>query len=216
MLGTILAIFSGLFYQDFFRFYISIKKRSAWALIFNEFVIGYILICLFGFAVHLDTITHFQMPELWKQNIIKNCGQDDIIIANPETANFQKFYLGFSLIGTYLGVIFEQKVLFTRKYPFFYDTDLITSIKRVIVCFLVGSPTLLTMFISKNNPYWIIIIFKTWLPPTLAQFYLFGLSKSVAYFFGLCNTSEAKSDAEILYYMDPDEAINIYKGNKIN
>ena len=118
------------------------------------------------------------------------------------------------MIGTYLGVIFEQKVMFTSKYPFFYDTDIVTSIKRIIVCTLVGLPTLMTILISHDNPYWIIIIFKTWLPPTLSSFYLFGLSKSVAYFFGLVNTKEARYDAELLIYMDKLEAARSYKIHK--
>lgn len=90
-----------------------------------------------------------------------------------------------------------------------------TTFQRIVICTIVGSPTLLTMFISPDNHYWIIIIFKTWLPPTISTFYLFGLSKSVAYFFGLCNTKEARNDFEILVFLDEDEAMKAFKANKI-
>lgn len=80
----------------------------------------------------------------------------------------------------------------TSKYEHFYNTDLITSIKRMIICFAVGIPALITLFISKNNSYWVVLIFKQWLPPTLSFLYLFGFSKLVALKFGLINLREAK------------------------
>ncbi len=79
---------------------------------------------------------------------------------DPETENFKKFFLSFSIIGTYLGAIVEQKYTKTFKYEHFYNTDLLTTIKRMIICFAVGIPALITLFISKDHSYWIVVIFK--------------------------------------------------------
>lgn len=59
-------------------------------------------------------------------------------------------FLSASVIGLYLGVIFEQKYLETRNYPYFYDTDLKTSIKRMIVCTAAGCPFLLPMVLVSK------------------------------------------------------------------
>ena len=58
------------------------------------------------------------------------------------------------------------------------------------------------ILVSKNNPFWIVIVFKTWLPPFLANLYLFGAAKSVAIYFGVANTTKRyKYKDEIYEYM---------------
>lgn len=75
--------------------------------------------------------------------------------------------------------------------------------KRFIVCTLSGSITQLpNVLISKKNPFWIVIIFKTFLPPALGSFYLFAFSKSVAIYFGLANTEK-----QYEYVDEPYEAM---------
>ena len=58
------------------------------------------------------------------------------------------------------------------------------------------------VLVSKNNPFWIVIVFKTWLPPFLGSFYLFGFAKTVAVLFGVANTTRKyKYKDEIFEYM---------------
>jgi hypothetical protein len=178
-------------YYSTYRFFHSIKDRSLIRLIFNRFTIGYAFLFYIGLQVHFDTEANFKVPQEWIENVKKNCGTDDLIAIDPETANFQKLFLSLGIIGIYLGVILEQKYLDSRHYPYFYETDFQTSVKRFIVCTLCGAVTQLpNVLISKKNPFWIVIVFKTFLPPALGSFYLFACSKSVAIYFGLANTTK--------------------------
>ena len=155
---------------------------------------------MWGLSVHFDTEANFEVPKEWIDNVKKNCGSQDSIIIDPETANFQKLFLSLGIVGIYLGVIVEQKYLESRHHPYFYDTDLKTSIKRFIICVLVGAITQLpNILISKKNSFWIVIIFKTFLPPTFGSFYLFGCSKSVAIYFGLANTTRKYQYKDEMY-----------------
>ena len=185
------------------KFHHSIRDRSVYDLIVNRFVIVYLCLLAAGFAIHFNTEANFTVPESWVENITRNCGIEDKMIIDPERANFQKLFLSASIIGLYLGVIVDQKYLESHKYPYFYETDFLTSVKRMVVCTVVGCPLLLPMvLVSKKNPFWIVIIFKTWLPPTLASFYLFGFAKTVAVYFGLANTTKKyKYKDEIYEYM---------------
>ena len=104
------------------------------------------------------------------------------------------------MIGFYLGTILDQKYLETVNYPFFNDTDFVTSIKRTAVCFVVGIPFLLPMIlVSKKNPVWVVLIFRNLVPSTLGSLYLFGLSKSVAVYFGLANTTKTYKYKDEIY-----------------
>lgn len=57
--------------------------------------------------MHFNTVANFKVPQGWIDNIIKNCGTNDLIATDPETANFQKLFLSLGIIGMYLGVIIE-------------------------------------------------------------------------------------------------------------
>jgi hypothetical protein len=188
------------FYYSTYRFFHSIKDRSLIRLIFNRFTIGYAFLFYIGLQVHFDTEANFKVPQEWIENVKKNCGTDDLIAIDPETANFQKLFLSLGIIGIYLGVILEQKYLDSRHYPYFYETDFKTSVKRFIICTLCGAITQLpNVLISKKNPFWIVIVFKTFLPPALGSFYLFAFSKSVAIHFGLANTTKKYKYADEMY-----------------
>ena len=76
------------FYYAFYRFFHSIKKRSILSLIFNEFTITYSLMVAWGVWKHFDNVKHFVTPPFWIENVKKNCGTDDLISLDPETANF--------------------------------------------------------------------------------------------------------------------------------
>lgn len=189
-----------MFYFSTYRFFHSIKDRGVFRLIFNRFTIGYTFLFYLALRVHFDTEANFKVPQEWIENVKKNCGTDDLIAIDPETANFQKLFLSLGIIGLYLGVIIEQKFLESRHYPYFNETDFKTSVKRFIVCTLCGSVTQIpNVLISKKNPFWIVIIFKTFLPPALGSFYLMACSKSVAIHFGLANTEKKYKYKDEMY-----------------
>ena len=46
------------------------------------------MVVTIGIMVHLDTVVHFRLPQKWRDNVIKNCGDNDEITIDPEKANF--------------------------------------------------------------------------------------------------------------------------------
>lgn len=46
------------------------------------------MLAAWAFNVHFDTEKNFKVPESWVENVKKNCGTDDLIAIDPETANF--------------------------------------------------------------------------------------------------------------------------------
>jgi hypothetical protein len=106
--GSILALMQCfVFYEPYFKFYVSIRTRSVKQLIFNQFTVTFSIMVLIGIYIHFDTQANFKVPQLWIDNIKKNCKVNHIDV-DPETANFEKFYLGLSMIGVYIGVIIDQ------------------------------------------------------------------------------------------------------------
>jgi hypothetical protein len=69
------------------------------------------------------------------------------------------------------------------------------TLSRLIICTLVGSPTLAAMFLFPKKGYnWLITLFiRTVIPMTLGNCYLFALSKYVGKAFGTINTSTVDS-----------------------
>ena len=127
-----------------------------------------------------------------------------MISIDPETANFEKVYLSAGIIGTYIGVILDQKNVFgTANLSHFYETDLLTSFKRIVACVLFGFPTLMPLFIPKTYSYWVVIICRTWATPTVGGMYMFGFNKYVNKRLGIANTKRIETHPEeILVYMD--------------
>ena len=128
-----------------------------------------------------------------------------MVSIDPETANFEKAYLSAGIVGVYIGAIIDQKnLLGVAKYAYFYETDLLTTVKRLICCFLFAVPILSLLLLSKTgHNYWVVILVRTWGTTTLGSMYLFGFSKYIAIKLGLCNTEHvAKSEHDILEFMD--------------
>jgi hypothetical protein len=146
ILLTLIQVF--VFYEDYFKFYVSIKYRSFWRLIFNRFMLVYCVLFGLGVYQHFDTQENFKVPEEWIENVVRQCGVENKINIDPETANFQKFFLSLSIFGIYLGVIIDQQVLDTGKYAFFYETDLQTTIKRCILTTLCNLPCVAPLLMS--------------------------------------------------------------------
>ena len=104
---------------------------------------------------------------------------------------FVRFNVALSIIGSYIGLIIEQRYIGTRKYNHFYQTSWYITLARLIVCTIVGSPTLFGMFyFPKKGFHWITTMFlRTALPMALGNCYLFAMSKFVGIKFSLINTS---------------------------
>ena len=120
--GTILSLMQCfVFYQAYFKFYVSIRQKTVKQLIINPFTVTFSVMIIIGVYVHLQTQANFKVPQIWIDNIKKNCKVNHIDV-DPETANFEKFYLGLSIIGVYVGAIIDQKY-FNDKHIFFNDTS---------------------------------------------------------------------------------------------
>ena len=91
---------------------------------------------------------------------------------------FVRFNVALSIIGSYIGLIIEQRYIGTRKYNHFYQTSWYITLARLIVCTIVGSPTLFGMFyFPKKGFHWITTMFlRTALPMALGNCYLFAMS----------------------------------------
>jgi len=97
--------------------------------------------------------------------------------------------LTFGIIGAYAGLVIEQTYLPTRDYHLFFYTSLPKTILRIIVTALIGLPAIATLFlVSKNNPFWVVLIFRSMAPAFLGNLYVFGFSKLIAWKLNLINT----------------------------
>lgn len=115
------------FYESFFKFYVSLEHRSVGRLLMNRYIAAYLLVFGFALLVHKDTQNNFKVPELWTANVKNLCGIKDGISIDPETANFEKVYnsLG-AILGIYVGAIVDLKYFKMGKYARYYETDFVT------------------------------------------------------------------------------------------
>lgn len=114
---------------------------------------------------------------------------------DPELQNFEKFNISFSVIGAIIGVYIDQlltgqgprALLRDRKFNdfnYFYRTQPLVSVKRILVGASLNSLCLLPYFVSKHNPFWVVLLSKSILPGFLGSVYLFGLFKYFAFKLG--------------------------------
>jgi hypothetical protein len=161
---------------------------------------------VFGLGViqHFETQANFTVPEEWKENVVRNCGVENKINIDPETANFQKFFLCLAVFGMYAGIIFDLKYLNLGDFGNFYSTDLITTVKRMTIGYVFCIPGILPLLMSNKHSYWTVMLVRTMFPPTFCLFYQFGISKWIAIKLGYANTKIlTKTDEDLLKYMRP-------------
>lgn len=106
---------SFVFYQDLFRFYISLKKRSVFSIIFNWVTVSFLILLLITYYVHLDTQNNFKVPKNWLVNVKKQCPHLDPTKFDFEYYNFKKIENSFHFIGSYLGMVYDRKISPERK-----------------------------------------------------------------------------------------------------
>ena len=165
------------------RFVSRTHKHSWFKLLFNKgTMVFYSIYAIAIFNFLFGDMLH-PAPEEWIETIKRNCSQFGVrTYDDPETENFIRFNLASTIAGTYMGLIIEQRYMGTRKYKEFNKTSFITTLLRLIVCTLVGCPTLCGIVLCpKTGIHWMTkLLIKTVIPISLGNCYLFGLSKYVA------------------------------------
>ena len=173
-----------------FLFVTRVRYNSRKFLFWNPFIKGFIVAYSIQIALYVHGSANNPTPQLWLDNIKKNCVDVDLHV-DPELQNFEKFNISFNLIGAMIGVYIDQlltgdgprAILKDRRFyefNYFYRTPLLVSLKRVAICGMVNSLSLIPYFVSKHNPFWIVLLCKSILPGFLGSIYLFGFFKYVS------------------------------------
>ena len=194
---TLHIFFCHVVYDDLIRF-ISKTHTKTWSkLLFNKgTMVFYTIYAIAIFNFFFGDIIH-PVPEEWIDTIKRNCesfgaGSYD----NAETENFIRFNLATTIASAYMGLIFEQRYMGTRKYKEFNKTSSFTTLLRLLVCTFVGCPSLCGIILCpKTGIHWMTkLVFKTLIPISLGNLYLFAFSKYVAMKADLINTKVDLSD----------------------
>ena len=113
-------LFCHILYDDLTRFVYTCHKYSVRECLFNRGTISFCLMILIAiFNLFWGESMHPVPPE-WDAQVTKNCVNLKRDFKSPETYNFAAFILYPTFGGSYIGLIFEQKYLGTRKYARFY------------------------------------------------------------------------------------------------
>lgn len=182
-------IINHVFYQSLFRFYVSIRKRSWFQVLFNKLSLTYVFMYGFSILIHLDTANNFKVPQLWLDNVSKLCSVESAISIDPETANFEKTFLSLPVFAMILGPKLEVSLLGTQKYAFYNETSLVTTVMRMALFGVCMLPCLAPLvFIKKTQSYWFVIVFRTIFPPFSSTLYQLMLHRYCSIKCGLANT----------------------------
>lgn len=82
-------------------------------------------------------------PEEWISNIKLHCAEAYAKKGNPGAAIFRKLMYNCSFFGFYIGTCIEIRYMGTYKYPYYAQTDLWTTFKRVIVQLVCAIPLII-------------------------------------------------------------------------
>eukprot|EP00347_Sterkiella_histriomuscorum_P018248 403346231 len=183
--------FSHLIQYEIYHFIMKVKYMNTVKLIWNPltqgFVVGYLIqICLYFYGSK-----HNPTPQLWLDNIVKNCDNVDLH-ADPELQNFEKYNISFSIIGAYIGVIIDQRLLNLSQFHDFFKTSASLTIKRIFLGIFVSSFCSLPFLVSKHNPFWIVLLCRNILPVLIGSVQIFGGSKYICQQFSLINESKCE------------------------
>mmetsp|Transcript_30380 Transcript_30380/g.37396 ORF Transcript_30380/g.37396 Transcript_30380/m.37396 type:complete len:344 (+) Transcript_30380:343-1374(+) len=178
-------------YNDMIRFCSQTDRKTCSELFFNNGTfVFYAIYAIAIFNFLFGNLIH-PAPEEWAETINRNCSKlSGQAYDDPETENFIRFNLASTIAGSYLGLIIEQRYMGTHKYKEFNKTTPFITMLRVIICTITGSPSLAGLILcpSKGIHWTTKLLFKTVIPISLGNFYLFGCSKYVALKAGLINT----------------------------
>lgn len=171
--------------------YVSTTRKRSWAaLLFNT---GTFFFCVFYLLAVLNFVygnDFHPVPQEWYDKISQNCPNAKNMELDVEKDNFKRFNHTLSMIGAYLGLIIESKYMPSRDLSNFCQTPWYITLSRLIFTTVVGSPTIISMFLFPKGKYnWVITMCcRELIPMNAGAFYLFGLAKFVALKGGLINT----------------------------
>jgi len=83
------------------------------------------------------------------------------------------------MLYVYIGCIIEQRLMGTYKYALWQDTDFRTSCIRTVVLGMMTLPLLLTDYISRNHPPWVLILVRVIIPQSILNIFWFGPAKYI-------------------------------------
>lgn len=186
--------------------------RYSWQkLLWNKGTIAFYIIYLLAILNFIYGDLIHPAPQNWIDQIEKNCsGLNTSGYSEFETENFVRFNLAATIVGSYLGVIVEQRYMGTAKYTKFNQTSFLTTITRTVIGFTIALPILSPIVLTpKTGIHWTTkVLCKTVIPIGCGNFYLYGFSKYISLKLGLINT-------EInIEYAEEEEKETLKGGNK--
>eukprot|EP00356_Strombidium_inclinatum_P004722 CAMPEP_0170494232 /NCGR_PEP_ID=MMETSP0208-20121228/14523_1 /TAXON_ID=197538 /ORGANISM="Strombidium inclinatum, Strain S3" /LENGTH=127 /DNA_ID=CAMNT_0010770257 /DNA_START=889 /DNA_END=1272 /DNA_ORIENTATION=- len=110
-----------------------------------------------------------------------------------EMEGFEKNMIALALIGNYIGLIIESKIMGTAKYPrTFKNNKLWQTLLRALMTFVCGIPQLvLYLKLPKDSMnYFLLLFLRYFLPGLIGNVYLFGIQRWQSLKYGLCNSTE--------------------------
>ena len=211
LLGWIFGVslyyfFCHVVYNDIIRFCSNTDQKSCTRLFFNNGTFAFYAIysiAIFNFC--FGNVIH-PAPKEWTETVHQNCSKiPGKKYEDFETEVFINFNIASTIAGSYLGLIVEQRWMGTHKYKHFNKTTPFISMLRLMVCTVIGSPTLAGLFLcpSKGIHWTTKLFFKTFIPFTLGNFFLFGCTKYFALRFNLMNTQTDEDDQQQVLDVKP-------------
>jgi hypothetical protein len=88
----------------------------------------------------------------------------------------------------------------TNVYPYFFETNIILTVIRIVIVAAVGSPSLFGLLISTQRSYFFVQIFRNVLPQMTCNFYIFGMSKFVASKLRLISKRHVNEDDDVVTF----------------
>jgi len=166
-------------YKYLFEFYGRIQAFKISQVVINPVIgLATIMLLLGNFFVEQNKVS---FPEEWISNIKLHCAEAFAKKGNPGDAIFRKLMYNCSFFGFYAGACIEIRYMGTYKYPFFAQTSLWVTLKRVLVHLVCAFP-----FIAFGQ----LCFSKGVMPPTIMLLYYMGISKWIALKCDLINTAE--------------------------
>ena len=203
-LGWILGIslyvlFCHVLYNELVFFMRDTTRYSWRKLAWNKGTITFYVIYLLAILNFLYGDLLHPAPESWKEQIAKNCaGLNTSGYTEFETENFVRFNLGATIVGSYLGVIVEQRFMDTAKYIKFNQTSVCMTVFRVIIGFIIALPILSPIVLTpKTGIHWTTkVLWKTVIPIGFGNFYLYGFNKYISLKLGMINTTTEEEETK--------------------
>ena len=190
-------LFCDVLYDELIKFVYQVHTFTTCRVLLNKGT--FIFFSIYAVAIFnflYGEIIHPVPPE-WNTYMEKNCVGVKWVKNSFEQYNFIQFNLAFTVVGTYIGLILEQKYLGTREYTEFHNTSVKLTITRLLAGFASFAPILSSIFLFPKRFHWsIVVLGRIVVPVGLGNFYLFGLSKWIFIKLGLANLKKSSDNEQ--------------------